>query len=328
VVRKIKSVGWIWLLLVSRVLAQIADNPMGDRGVAYTMSFQVIDRASQPVKNAIVDVYSFSGSRLMGAMTSSEGRVMFRMTPGTYVITVKGNDIEDAKTDFRVERYDGDRFEQIAVNRTPRNHETAPSGVITAAMAAIPEKARSEVAKGEAKLLQKDYTQAKEHFKKATRMYPSYAGAFNGIGVVELRLKNIAAAEAAFQQAITADDQHPTGYLNLGKLYILQRDAAKALPFLQKTTTLDPRNLEALAQLSFAQFATGDCKAALATAARVHSGPHKQGELAHLVAGTCHEAAGDAEKARSEYELYLSEAPQGPQAAQARTALERLRAPK
>jgi hypothetical protein len=84
----------------------------------------------------------------------------------------------------------------------------------------------------------------------------------------------------------------------------------------------------AQAQLSFAQFATGDCKAALATSARVHGGPHKQGELVHLVAGTCYEAEGHRAAAKAEYELYLSEAPQGPQAAQAKSALANLKAQK
>src|SRR5262249_24429259 len=109
---------------------------------------------------------------------------------------------------------------------------------------------------------------------------------------------------------------------------ILQRNAAKALPFLQKTTALDPQNAEAQAHLSFAQYATGDCNAALATAARVHSGPHKHGELVHLVAGACREAAGDPTRAKAEYELYLAEAPQGPQAPQAKAALEHLSGPK
>ena len=316
------------LSITTTTVAQETGNPLGERGNVYTMRFQITDRSSQPVRNVIVDIYSFSGMKLMTAMSGAEGRVAFRMTPGTYTITARGTDIHDTKIDFRVEQYDGDRFEQITVDRRTGPIASAPVGTVTAATAAIPDKARSEFAKANAKLQQKDYAAAKEHFEKATRAYPHYAEAFNGIGIAELRLKDVEAAEAAFQQAITADDQHPTGYLNLGKLYILQRDAAKALPFLQKTTTLDPRNLEALAQLSFAQFATGDCKAALATAARVHSGPHKQGELAHLVAGTCHEAAGDLEKARSDYELYLSEAPQGPQAAQARAGLERLKSPK
>jgi Flp pilus assembly protein TadD len=325
---RIRSIFVVLSFAMQLAVAQVADNPMGDRGVAYTMSFQVIDRSSQPVKNAIVDVYGFSGSRLMGAMTSSEGRVMFRVTPGTYIISVKGNDIEDAKADFRVERYDGDRFEQITVSRKTLSGATAPSGVITAAMAAVPDKARSEFAKGEAKLQQKDFAAAKQYFEKATKIYPHYAVAFNGIGIAELRTKNIDAAAAAFQNAITADDQHPTAYLNLGKLYILQRDAVKALPFLQRAVALNPRDPEAQAQLSFAQFATGDCPSALATAARVHTAPHKQGELVHLVAGTCYEAAGVSNKARTEYELYLAEAPEGPQAAQAKAALDRLNGPK
>jgi Flp pilus assembly protein TadD len=250
------------------------------------------------------------------------------MGPGTYTISVRGNDIQDTKIDFRVEIFDGNRFEQINVERRSGNSASAPAGVVTAASAAIPDKARAEFVKGDEKLKQKDYAAAKGYFEKATRAYAHYAEAFNGIGIAELHLKNGAAAETAFQNAIAADDQHPTAYLNLGKLYILGRDAAKAMPFLQKAVSLDPRDAEAQAQLSFAQFATGDCTSALTTAAHVHTMAHKQGELAHLVAGACYESAGNASKARAEYELYLAEAPQGPQADQAKAGLQRLKGSK
>jgi Flp pilus assembly protein TadD len=319
----------LFVLLSSPALGQDTANPLGETGVVYTMRFQVLDRGSQQVRNALVEVYNFSGMKIMTAMSNGEGRVSFRMMPGTYTIAVRGTDIEDTKVDFRVEVYDGDRFEQITVARraTP-GAQPPPSGIVTAAMANIPDKARAEFTKAQAKLQQRDFPAAKEHFEKATRAYPRYAEAFNGIGIAELRMKNMEGAEASFQKAIAADDQHPTAYLNLGKLYILQRNAAKALPFLQKAASLEPRDPEAQAQLSFAQFATGDCKAALATAARVHSGPHKQGELAHMVAGTCHEAAGDLAGAKAEYELYLAEAPQGTQAAQAKAALQHLKGSK
>ena len=316
-------------LLSAFLVAQEPVGPLtGNTRTAYSMRFQVVDRGSQPVNNAVVDVYNFNGSRVMGSNTNLEGRVVFRMSPGSYVISVKGNDIEDARIDFRVESYDGDRFEQITVARKKAAGVAAPSGVITAAMAAVPEKARAEFAKGEVKLQQKEYAAAKEYFERATHIYPHYAVAFNGIGIADLRSNHPDAAETAFQKAIAADEQHPTGYLNLGKLYLLQRDAAKALAFLQKAATLAPRDAEAQAQLSFAQFATGDCKSALASAARAHAAGTKQGELGHLVAGTCYEASGDVEKARSEYQLYLTEAPNGRQAAQAKAGLDRVQRPK
>ena len=316
------------LLFATRGTAQDTSNPLGESTVVYTMRFQVVDRSVQPVRNALVDLYNFSGVKAMSAMTNAEGRVAFRMGPGTYTITVRGNDIKDAKIDFRVEVFDGDRFEQISVERKSLATSIPPAGVVTAATAAIPEKARAEFVKGEAKLKQKDYQGAKAEFQKATREYAHYAEAFNGIGIAELRLHDVAAAEKAFQDAIAADAQHPTGYLNIGKLYILQRDAAKALPFLEKAVSLNPGDPEGQAQLSFAQFAMGDCKSALASAARAHSAGNRQGELGHLVAGACYESAGDAEKARSEYRLYLAESPTGPQAAQAKAGLDRLQAPK
>jgi len=317
------------LLLAANACAQETVGPVtGNARISYSIRLQIVDAASQPVHNAVVDVYNFNGSRVMGTNTNAEGRVVFRMSPGSYVINIKGNDIEDARVDFRVETYDGDRYEQITVKRKAVTGAAAPSGVITAAMAAVPEKARSEFTKGEAKLQQKDFAAAREYFEKATRIYPHYAVAFNGIGIAALRTQDFAGSEAAFQKAIAADDQHPTAYLNLGKLYLLERDAAKALPFLQRSVALNPRDPEAQAQLSFAQFATGDCSSALTTAARVHAAPHKQGELVHLVAGTCYEVSGVLNKARSEYELYLTEAPEGPQAAQAKAALDRLKGSK
>lgn len=322
----------VWALLLLLTFCAGAQEPVGPIGgntrTAYSIRFQIVDRSSQPINNAVVDVYNFNGSRVMGNSTNLEGRVVFRMSPGSYVISVKGNDIEDARVDFRVETYDGDRFEQITVARKRSVGTAAPTGVVTAAMAAVPERAKSEFAKGEAKLREKEYDAAKEYFEKATRIYPHYAVAFNGIGIAELRSNRPDEAEAAFQKAIAADEQHPTGYLNLGKLYLLQQNAEKALEFLQKAATLAPRDAEAQAQLSFAQFATGDCKSALASAARAHASGIKQGELGHLVAGACYESSGDTDKARAEYQLYLAEAPNGPQAGQAKAGLDRVQRPK
>ena len=148
-------------LFATVAAAQDTANPLGESTVVYTMRFQVVDRAMRPVRNALVDLYNFSGVKAMTAMTNAEGRVSFRMGPGTYTLSVRGNDIQDAKVDFRVEIFDGDRFEQISVERRSATGASAPTGVVTAASAAIPDKARTEFVKGDEKLKRKDYAAAK-----------------------------------------------------------------------------------------------------------------------------------------------------------------------
>lgn len=312
-------------LLCVRASAQITSNPLGDSGVAYNIQFQVLDQGSQPVKNVLFDLLNFSGVKVMGAMTNSEGRVIFRISPGTYVLALKGNDIEDARFDFRVEQADGDRIEQLTVRR--KNGVSAlPGGLTTAATLAVPSRAKVEFQKGSAALAGKDYEKARAFFDKAIALYPHYAEAQNGLGIVSLRTGRPDEARAHFKLAIDADNQHPTAYLNLARMYLIEQNAPAALPLLKKSVALNPSDAEALSQLSFAQFASGDCPSAIATAASAHAIPHHGAEFAHFVAGLCYASQKDPARAESEFNVYLKEAPSGPYAPKVRAALQELHA--
>ena len=66
--------------------------------------------------------------------------------------------------------------------------------------------------------------------------------------------------------------------------------------------------------------------AALQNALKVHQLPHEGYAVAHYVAGRAYELKQQYQKATAEYETYLRESPDGPEARQVRNALARVTA--
>ena len=91
-------------------------------------------------------------------------------------------------------------------------------------------------------------------------------------------------------------------------------------------TVVEPLNPVSLTLMCVAEAQTGDDEGALATARKVHQLPHEGYSVVHLVAGQALERKNDPQDAYAEYETYLHESPNGPEAGQVQNALTRLTA--
>ncbi len=295
--------------------------------IVEVVTYTVADENNQPVSGATVDALQFSGSKLTSAITNSEGRVKIGFPAGTFTIRVTGPNIEERRIEERIDglnatsQFIADRPASITVRlKTPG--AKPPAGFTTAASLQIPSKAREEYDKGMAAAQAKKFEEAKKYFAKAASIYPRYAEAFNGIGLAELRLNQVAAAKSDFQKAIDADPEHPTAYLQLGKIALMQdRDAAAAEPLLERAQKITPQDPDLLSNLCFAKFALSKFDEAIAIAKAVHSRPHPGFALPHFVAGAAYEAKSDVAAARQEYQTYLEEAPKGTHADRVKAAL-------
>lgn len=99
--------------------------------------------------------------------------------------------------------------------------------------------------------------------KKAVEIYPSFADAYNQLGVAYYRKKNMEEAFRYYSKAIENNATNSTFHSNLGTLYFEKQDFNNALKAFGKAVELDPNYTEGLANLGSTYGALGDYDSAL-----------------------------------------------------------------
>ncbi len=296
------------------------------------IEIQLTDENSQPLNNiqAMVEISSM-GTPVDRTFSNLDGRASFNLQPGnsnSYQITISGVQIETTTASFQLYPTESTHNERVEVKFKKDARANAPGGVVSAVDLNVPPKARKEFSKGLEEMNQGKLENAKKHFEKAIEEYPRFSSAYNNLGAVEMRLKNPAAGRAAFEKAVELNDKNADAEANLAKIKIDDNDFKGATELLNKALTIEPTNPKMLVMLAYCQFRTNQFDAALATAEKVHQGDLDRFPMAHFIAGRVREMKGDSEGAQRQYEAYLKEAPDGPQAPMAKEALVRIQAKK
>ena len=118
----------------------------------------------------------------------------------------------------------------------------------------------------------------------------------------------------------------PTATVTWRALLIHDGNYPRAEELLKKSLMVEPLNPASLTLLCEAEIETGDLDGVLQTARKVHQLPHEGYSVVHDIAGEAYEREGQPQNAAIEYETYLRESPNGPEAAQVRSSLARLTA--
>ena len=190
----------------------------------------------------------------------------------------------------------------------------------------IPEKARKELEAGMRAIEANSLAEAQAHLEKAIADYPQYARAYNALGVVYMRTGQGDKGKAAFEKAVAIDNNFVEALNNLAKIRIREKNLADAEDLSRRATLAAPQNAEAFTLLATVLFAEEHYEEAAATAEKVHSfADHQPFAVAHFIAAQSYERLHKDAEAMAEYTIFLKEAPENPQAAQARAALKRLR---
>jgi tetratricopeptide (TPR) repeat protein len=159
--------------------------------------------------------------------------------------------------------------------------------------------------------------------KKATAAYRKFATAWLSLGILEAEQKDFAAAQDSYTQAITADNKFAPAYVELAALQVATGQWSQAAESAGKATALDPDAfpsayyLAAAAELRLnrSDAAEKDVAAGL----RVDP-DHELPDLEYLD-GIMRLGKGDLRRGREQLESYLSHAPDGMNAADARQQL-------
>ncbi len=302
------------------------DSPTSEDVQVY---IQVTDPASHPLGDmqVLVELASFQGG-VQQAVTDGTGRVSFVVkAASTYQVKVSGPQIEPTETSFQLFPSETSHQERIAV-KLKKTTAPAPGGNVATTALGIPAKASQEFVKGTQEMSQSNWESAKAHFSAAIQEYPKYDSAYNNLGVVEMQLKNTDAAAQAFSKAAELNDKNVDALTNLAQIRFQQKQYDTVKELLSKALTVQPNNPKTLTLLAYSQFQTKDFDAALATAQKVHQGDADKYPFAHFIAARVLEIKGDQQGAKAEYETFLKEAPDSPQAPLAKEALVRLEAKK
>jgi Flp pilus assembly protein TadD len=278
-----------------------------------------------------VELLNSSGIPVMESLTNDMGQAEFRVVgSGNFRIKVSGMGIQDAVSE-EVSIADSDRSRMVylqvhSTSGTDANTQPANGPMTSAAQLKVPSGARKSFDKGVGALQQKDYKKAAEFFEKATAAYPQYDAAYDNLGVALMNLGQAEKARAAFEHAVQLNDKNADADRNYSRLLISTKEYVAAKELLQKALMVEPQDPSSLTLLAIAQFKTGDFDGALQSAQKVHSLSHEGYAVAHYVAGKVFENKHEFGNATTEYQLYLRESPNGPEASQVRASLARVTA--
>jgi len=196
--------------------------------------------------------------------------------------------------------------------------------VTSAAELRVPPSASKAFDQGMAAWQKKDYQQAAEKFEKAVADYQQYDTAYNNLGVMYAHLGQNDKAMAAFKRAVELNDKNADADRNLARMLIRQKDYPQAEELLKKALTVQAPDAATLTMLAITEIQDGKTDDALRDAQKVHALPHDGFAVVHYIAGEALEEKHQYAEAAAEYNLYLKEAPAGPDAAQVKSALQRL----
>ena len=321
-------------LLFSLLVASVAFAQRGSRAQPTQVEIQV--RVAYPDEQAApqqlqVDLLNSSGVTMMQTFTDDLGQADFRFEgSGNFRVKVSGAGIEDAVSD-EVQVIDSDRLKlvylQVHSTSAPDSNPKLDNGAMTsAAQLKIPAVARKSFEKGVDAFRQEDYKKAAYLFQRAATAYPQYDAAYDNLGVALINLGRADKARAAFEHAVQLNDKNADADRNYSRLLISDQQYEAAKGLLQKALMVDPQDPSSLTLLAVTQLKTGDYDGALQNAMKVHNVSHEGYAVAHYVAGRAFESKHELQNATTEYEMYLRESPNGPEANQVRASLARVTA--
>jgi len=267
-----------------------------------------------------------STSPVATAITGDGGAVEFtNLRTGNYHVVVSGDGIERTESGtFELDARKMTQSQDIYVHpqqSAAQNGDGAGGPMVSALDLKVPPDASKEFKKGNDAIAHEDWKKAEEHFNRAVEIYPQYAAAFTNLAVVYGRLSDAENERAMLQKAIAVNDHFAPAYFNLAVLSIRQKSYAEAESLLLKADQLDPTNAKSLMLLAETQLFGQQYGAAIATAQRVHSLPHQNLALVHVIAAHAYEHQNHLNEAAAELQVFLKEEPQGPRADLARDEL-------
>lgn len=251
----------------------------------------------------------------------------FRLSNGrSYSLRVSGNGIETVTTSyFEISALELAHTEIVHVKPASQNPSgEAPPGSPTISVIELnaPRKATAELNKGMDAYSKGDMEKATAHFEKAIVGYSRYARAYDMLGAIAIKGSNRGKARELFSKSIEADGAFLPAYVDLARMDLQDQNYAESESLLAKAIAINPSMPEPVALLASTEFANKEYDKALADVQRTHAlANHEQFAEVHIMAGKVLRMQNRPEAAIAQFQLFLREKPDSPQADSVRQAL-------
>ena len=288
--------------------------------------------SDERIINTPIQVEVLSPQGVIGRTQTVGGEpAEFRVTSGkTYRVTVSGIGIETVTTPyFEINDLEAQHTETVLVkpNKSAFVEPTPGSPTISVSEMSIPKKASTEMNKGLDAYSKGEMDKAAAHFEKAINEYPRYARAYEMLGVIAIKGSDRIKARELFSKSIQADGTFLPAYVDLARLDLQVQDYAGSESLLAKAIAVNPSMPDAVALLATTEFANKEYDKALADVERTHVLPnHEPFAEVHIMAAKVLRMQNHPEAAIAQFQLFLKEKPESPQAESVREALAALQA--
>jgi Tfp pilus assembly protein PilF len=321
------------LAIVAVSLSALAQHPgpMTDNQVDIQVKVTQEDGRT-PVPQVKLELLDNNGVVQKLLFTDKDGRADFIIDlqiskTDNFNLRASGKDIEETVSDaIHVTHREGTHMVYLQVKSPERPSRQSKSPITSVAQAQVPKDARNAFRDGLKEWEKKNYQQAAVYFEKATALYPQYDEAFNDLGMMYAHLDQPEKSRAAFETAVKLNDKNASADRNLAGLLLRDHNYQAAGDLARKSLAVDPSNSFAWTIAAIADFQSGNPDLAIRACKRAHESPHDGYALCHYVAGQAYERQHNSPAAKVEYETYLKETPDGPEASQVKRALARLSA--
>ena len=317
------------IVLVSLSAFTQHPGPMTDSQVDIQVKV-TYDDGRTPVPQAKLELVDNNGVVQKLLFSDKDGRADFIIDlqiskTDNFNLRASGKNIEEAVSDtIHVMHREGTHMVYMQVKSSEHPAPQSKSAITSVAQAQIPKDARNAFRSGLTEWEKKNYQQAAEYFEKAAVLYPQYDKAFNNLGMMYAHLDQPDKSRTAFETAVKLNDKNASADRNLAGIMLRDHNYQAAGDLARKSLAVDPNNAFAWTVAAIADLQSGNPDFTVRACRRAHESPHDGYALCHYVAGQALERQHNPGAAKVEYETYLKETPDGPEAPQVNKSLVRL----
>jgi tetratricopeptide (TPR) repeat protein len=250
---------------------------------------------------------------LQNTITDAMGNFYFSdLTAGNYEIEVRAQGYRDGRESVQLSVGPNSG---VFINLEPRHEIPKPAIVepLSAEEQQAPEEAKERYKKGVEAHRERKPQESRTHFEEAIRLFPRFASAHSGLGVVLLQSGDISGAQAAFEAAIEINPNFAAPRVYLGALHNALHRYREAVEHLRLATVLRPQSWMAHFEISRSFWALGDLDRAEEHILRAHELQKKVPQV-HLMLANVYVARNNTAAALKEMDEVLALSPDGPMA--------------
>jgi len=286
----------------------------------------------------MVKLQSLQYAELQVIPDSSGGFTFSQLAPGSYTVVINaGNDYELYSESVLIDSDLNLSRMGVRLPPNPQRHTVmahlqlkirpgiGKPGVLNAALAAVPDKARKLYERGVEEARGEDAAKAASSLKEAVALYPNFPLALNELGVQYLKLRQVNKAVEVLKEACKLSPDAAPARLNLGIALLENKDFAPAEQQIRESLKLNNNSATAHMYLGISllrQTKFEEAEKELVTATQANAA---QLGMANYYLGGLYWRKKDYTRAVEQLEKYLAATPNAPDAERVRNTIKDFR---